>query len=286
MQINGDAKLIATAYVKARGEMSATVIKDAKGNFGRYATLAALVEATTATLAKHGLAIIQEASTNDEGISVTTYMLHESGTLLDFGTLTMPLTDRKPQAVGSVLTYCRRYALAAVCGLAPDDDDGQAAQDTYRPTAQTRPNAPVNTAKVQASTPDPKDAPSPTMTIDTPYYVRDWNQLAGKEYDLVKWVRDLHEGSDGPCTLKQYQYLSGVIDQITGNHHSYALTLLCQTEISSANMVGAKVAKNLFDLLSPIVKNENGDKVDNPAYRPDIAEMLARITKQLAPVAA
>ena len=59
MEIHGDAKLIAAAFVKACGEMSATVHKDAKGNYGRYATLAAIVEVTSPVLAKHVLKIVQ-----------------------------------------------------------------------------------------------------------------------------------------------------------------------------------------------------------------------------------
>lgn len=133
MNIHGDAKTIAAAFIAARGEMSATVSKDAKGNFGRYVTLAAIVEATTPAFAKHGLAIVQEAGRNEEGVTVDTWLIHESGATMQFGTLTIPLGDGKPQTVGSALTYGRRYALAAVCGLAPDDDDGQAAQDSYKP---------------------------------------------------------------------------------------------------------------------------------------------------------
>lgn len=54
MVINGDAKLIAAAFVKARNEMNATVPKGGTGNYGKYATLAAIVEATAAPLAACG----------------------------------------------------------------------------------------------------------------------------------------------------------------------------------------------------------------------------------------
>ena len=133
MIYNND-KLIAAAFVKARAAIGGTVGKDAKGNFGRYATLAAITDAITEPLAKNGLAVIQEAELDETGVTVLTTLLHESGATMQFAPLTMPLTDRKPQAVGSAITYGRRYALAAVCGLAPDDDDGQAAQDATKPT--------------------------------------------------------------------------------------------------------------------------------------------------------
>lgn len=146
MIINGDAKLVASAFVKARSEMSATVAKDKKGNFGHYATLAAIVEATASAFGQHGLAIIQEASMDEAGVTVDTWLIHESGGTIEFEALTMPLTDRKPQAVGSAITYARRYQLASVCGLAPDDDDGQAAQDATKSTQKGK-EPPVGNAE-------------------------------------------------------------------------------------------------------------------------------------------
>jgi hypothetical protein len=53
--------------------------------------------------------------------------MHESGEWLS-QTLTMTAKDDSPQAIGSTITYARRYALAAVAGVAPEDDDGETAQ--------------------------------------------------------------------------------------------------------------------------------------------------------------
>lgn len=140
MLYNND-KLIAAAYVKARAEIGGTVGRDAKGNYGRYATLAAIMDAISAPLAKHGLAMIQEVQLDESGVVIETTLLHESGATMQFAPLTMPLSDRKAQAVGSAITYGRRYALAAICGLAADDDDdGQAAQGAQKPQdARLRP---------------------------------------------------------------------------------------------------------------------------------------------------
>lgn len=150
MKIEGDAKLISAAFVKARKEMGGTVAKDGKGNYGKYATLAAIVEATTDVLAANGLAIIQEAHADEQGLIVDTWLVHESGATMQFAALPMPLTNRTAQAVGSAITYARRYQLAAVCGLAPDDDDGQAAQDAEnRGRAQRQGNRTSAPAKAQ-----------------------------------------------------------------------------------------------------------------------------------------
>lgn len=136
MKIDGDAKVIAAAFVKARQEMTSLVVKDGTGNYGKYLTLAAIVEATTEPLASNGLAIVQEASIDERGVCIETWLVHESGSTMQFSPLVMPVGDKRPQAVGSAITYGRRYALAAVCGLAPDDDDGQAAQDSTKPQQQ------------------------------------------------------------------------------------------------------------------------------------------------------
>lgn len=163
MNYNND-KLIAAAFVKARAKMGATVGKDAKGNFGRYATLAAITEAISQALSDNGLAIIQEASMDETGVTIETTLLHESGATMQFTPLTMPLSQRTPQAVGSATTYGRRYALAAICGLAPDDDDGQAAENATagaqrsQTPAKAQAPAPAQKTPQRASTPAKSDS--------------------------------------------------------------------------------------------------------------------------------
>jgi hypothetical protein len=169
MKIEGDSKLIAGAFIKARGEMNATVVKDAKGNFGKYVTLAAIVEATSATLAKNGLAVMQEVSTAEGGVTVETWLIHESGATMQFTPLTLPLTQRTPQAVGSAVTYARRYALGAICGLAPDDDDdAQAAEDATKPSRPAQQGRPQDAQKAQGATTTPQrtvDAATGEITV-------------------------------------------------------------------------------------------------------------------------
>lgn len=187
MNITGDPKLIASAFVKARGEMSATVIKDGKGNFGKYATLAAIVEATAPAFANHGLAIVQEASADEHGICVETWLVHESGATMQFTPLTMPLTDRKPQAVGSALTYARRYALGAICGLAPDDDDGQEAQD-----AQKQVTKPSQSAQRPQNGTQAQHRHNAANKNESPPHTRLWGigkAVLGTDWDMARpWV--------------------------------------------------------------------------------------------------
>lgn len=129
MVING--KSAAAALVKARAAIGSTVTKDARANYGKYATLAAVMEAITPALAANGLALVQEAELDDAAVTMAATLIHESGETVEFAPLTMPLgSQRTPQAVGSAMTYGRRYQLTALFGLAPDDDDGEAASKT------------------------------------------------------------------------------------------------------------------------------------------------------------
>ena len=52
--------------------------------------------------------------------------MHESGEQFSSGPLHVPAAKADPQGYGSALTYARRYSLMAACGIAPEDDDGNA----------------------------------------------------------------------------------------------------------------------------------------------------------------
>lgn len=112
------------------------VLKDSENPAYRskYADLATVIEATRPHLAAEGLAIIQmpHARFGDEDakeLTLTTLMAHSSGEWIS-SDLTLPAMMRErfdAQSVGSAITYSRRYALAAMTGVAQEDDDGQKA---------------------------------------------------------------------------------------------------------------------------------------------------------------
>jgi hypothetical protein len=74
-----------------------------------------------------GIALIQRTSEDLTGVTVETVFIHESGEMLECGKLHVPAAKQDPQGYGSALTYARRYSLMAACGIAPEDDDGNAA---------------------------------------------------------------------------------------------------------------------------------------------------------------
>lgn len=121
----------AQALIKQPGKVHSATIKSATANYGyKYADLPDVIEAYRKPFSDNGLSIVQSVSTAERGVSITTMLLHASGQWIK-DMLYMPVVDNRPQAVGSAITYGRRYAVAAMVGVAPDeDDDGHAAQGT------------------------------------------------------------------------------------------------------------------------------------------------------------
>lgn len=118
---------LATALAKAQSEMEGAA-KDTANPFfkSKYADLQSVWTACRKALTKNGLAVAQVAGGDGVTVTVTTLLTHSSGQWLR-GELTMTPTKNDPQGIGSCITYARRYALASMVGVAPEDDDGNAA---------------------------------------------------------------------------------------------------------------------------------------------------------------
>jgi hypothetical protein len=79
-----------------------------------------------------------------------------------YTTFQMKSEKNAPQPIGSTTTYARRYALLAVAGIAPDDDDGNAGSGRDSGPKQTQQSAP-RTATKQTTAP-PKQAETVKQT--------------------------------------------------------------------------------------------------------------------------
>ena len=135
---------IAPAFVKAKREFG-PALKD-KNNpafRSKYADLGACIDAVEEALLSHGIAFIQETFEDSTGVTVETVFLHESGEVMRCGKLHVPASKQDPQGYGSALTYARRYSLMAACGIAPEDDDGNAAIKPQGYTSKPAPPAPA-----------------------------------------------------------------------------------------------------------------------------------------------
>lgn len=97
----------------------------------KYVPLDELLPACKAALNEQGVVFIQgtEPSESGEVLHLTTRLLHSSGEWIE-STLTMKPVKADPQGIGSCITYARRYALAAICGVASEEDDDANAAST------------------------------------------------------------------------------------------------------------------------------------------------------------
>lgn len=110
----------------------------------RYSDLAAVFDAWQAVGPAQGLAVTQfPGGFSDGKARVTSMLCHESGEWMR-ETLEIPVSKQDAQGCGSAITYARRFALAAIVGVCPDDDDGNAAVRTAPTGPQMAPSAPAS----------------------------------------------------------------------------------------------------------------------------------------------
>jgi len=134
-------KNLASALACAQSEMGRALKSADNPHFkSKYADLSSVCDACMPALTKHGIAVIQPTFDDDTGRYVKTILIHgDSGETLE---CRVPLIVQKNdmQGYGSAVTYARRYGLMGMAGIAPDDDDGNAAaqaapkRESERPT--------------------------------------------------------------------------------------------------------------------------------------------------------
>ena len=106
----------------------------------KYASLSIMIEKATPILASNDLAIVQQI----DGDALTTTLLHSSGEYIT-ATAAMPCANpTNPQAMGSAITYARRYAYGSILSLdIDDDDDANAATVVPKQVPQPKPQPKV-----------------------------------------------------------------------------------------------------------------------------------------------
>ena len=134
----------AAALAKAQGQID-DASKDSKNPYynSKYADLASVRALIREPLANNGLSVVQLPTASIQGVEVETIILHSSGQFIK-NKLFIPLfprvnkegklTEVDAHAIGSGISYARRYSLMSMLALAADDDDGNAA--TVKPAVQ------------------------------------------------------------------------------------------------------------------------------------------------------
>lgn len=141
-----NANEVANALANFNLEME-NIAKNAKNPFFKssYLDLSAIANTVRPLLAKHGLSVVQYPIDDENGrISVNTVLLHKSGQRIEFpGIWVKPSKLGDVQVLGSIITYLKRYSIAAILFVAgcEEDDDGEKAvgrgESTQQPTQPT-----------------------------------------------------------------------------------------------------------------------------------------------------
>ena len=119
---------LCAALVKAQAAMGPARKTGANPHFrSTYATLADTHKAVCGPLTENGLGYIQAPTASGLTVNVTTRLIHESGEWVEV-TTSASSRDGKVQAIGSTITYLRRYGLQSLTGLSAEDDDGEAGE--------------------------------------------------------------------------------------------------------------------------------------------------------------
>lgn len=120
-------EVIVPALIKARAAFKAAVKDASNPHFkSQYVTLDGVVDSVNDALLANGVFCTQQTDVVEGRTVLYTRFLHESGQWIGSAYPVHPIKN-DPQAEGSALTYARRYALMALAGIAPEDDDGNAA---------------------------------------------------------------------------------------------------------------------------------------------------------------
>lgn len=135
-------KSFAADFAKVQAKIGRATKDKKNSHFGsKYADLASVFEAWQEAGPEHGFSVLQlvkDAGEGRQGILLETILLHRDGMEVS-STSFFPAVKGDAQAYGSALTYARRYALAAMVGVCPDDDDGNAASGRAAPKSDGPP---------------------------------------------------------------------------------------------------------------------------------------------------
>lgn len=203
MQTSEAINELVTALAKAQGVMGGA-LKDTANTFfkSKYADLESVWSACRKALSDNGLSVIQSTSGVEGGVVVTTMLAHSSGQWMRDSLPLFP-KDTSPQAMGSAITYGRRYALAAMVGVYQTDDDAEAAHGRAQP---------------QRPHPNPVEAAAP----DSEALAKKFREaleggIDGRVYQVhleANGNQELYAEAAGLLTPKQRNDIKGAIERV------------------------------------------------------------------------
>lgn len=149
------AKTLPEALAAFQAELPTVDLDSTNPHFkSKFASLANITKKVLPELSKHGFSYSVGSFVDNGLLVVDAHLIHESGESRSFQ---FPITETQPQKIGSAITYAKRYAIQALCGVVADeDDDGNA-------TAQQAPKA-LQKAEERKQNPPKQGAPRAKAT--------------------------------------------------------------------------------------------------------------------------
>lgn len=154
MQTSEQLDKFAAAFSQAQGAIeqaprthTATVNTRSGGSYSySYTDLATVLAMCRKAFADSQLSVVQSVKFEGGHVSVVTRLLHSSGQWLESDPLPLPVVSERedgkitPQAIGSSVTYAKRYSLCSLLGIASEmDDDGNAGSGQDATTTERDP---------------------------------------------------------------------------------------------------------------------------------------------------
>jgi ERF superfamily len=206
------------ALAAAQAEMP-PITKGAKADAGtysyHYADLGAICVVASPILGKHGLAFTSKPTIEDGKFVLRYRLLHESGEY-DGGVMLLP-SSGKPQDLGSLLTYYKRYAFCCITGITPvgEDDDAQSSntsQHFERSAGEAFDNAAPAPARRQQQAPQRPAVTVPPLDDEDPWKAK---------------IEDIADAQEGAAVRAEVAELleTGAIDQERASRLNAVITV-------------------------------------------------------------
>jgi hypothetical protein len=178
----------------------------------KFASLSSYIEATKPHLLANGLVLTQHIVGNGRDIGITTMLLHTSGEFIqttitadasmskkDKETKAVTIVPADGQAIGSLTTYLRRYAIGSLMNIVgEDDDDAEANRKSKDEVHHAAPAAPTRSPS-PASAPVSSGSPGSLQVEFGKYKGRTLGEVFAEDPKWVEWAanRELKLAPDG-----------------------------------------------------------------------------------------
>mgnify|MGYP002622990543 CR=1 FL=1 len=174
--IENIAAALAAAQAKITNADANATGQAGKGKY-KYAKLENIITEVKPHLTEQGISFVQLPTREGNDCGVTTILMHKSGEFIKCTFLMPGSQNLSPQGFGSLLTYARRYSLAALTGIGQEDDDAKQAQDETKKVANI--DKQIDAAKAETGE----------------YFVK-YNAAMMPNAELIKLINDAAEAAD------------------------------------------------------------------------------------------